>query len=181
MNTYAIYDTTTGAVRWFMTSTPDHIDVSIPQGCGWIEIEEAPAGGWHVDLTTKGLVSGALDLRTLDQAKADKRAELKESRTDVVYSTFVWSGSPFDCNADSQALIQGAVLDSLVAAQLAQPFSVDWTLADNTVRTLSGSDVIQVGLAMSAWIRTNFSKGQALQSSIAAATSVAQLESIQWA
>jgi hypothetical protein len=121
-----------------------------------------------------------IDQRSLEQAKADKRAELRVARTAAIYSTFTWDGSEFDANVESQGLIKGAVLDAMVASQAGADFSIDWTLADNSVRTLSGSDVIQMGLAMSALIKTNFSKSQALQAALEASTSIEQLESITW-
>lgn len=120
------------------------------------------------------------DTRTIEQLREARWQEIKASREAVINSTFAWDGSVFDCDPTSQVRIQGGVLDAMVAVQQSQPFSVAWTLADNTVRALSATDMVQVGLAMAMAIRDNFSRGQMLRSSINAATTAAQLESIQW-
>ena len=61
------------------------------------------------------------------------------------------------------------------AAQLtaAAPFSVDWTLADNTVRALNAQNMLDVGRALGAHIITRHAKGRALRARIDAATTPA--------
>jgi hypothetical protein len=54
----------------------------------------------------------------------------------------------------------------LDANNVGPAFSIDWTLADNTVRTLSQADMVNVGLAMGQHIQTQFSKARSLRSQI---------------
>jgi len=178
--TYAIYDLTTGAVRWFMTSEPDHIDGSTPSGCGWIEVDSIPNGGWHVDLESKVLVEGALDLRTLEQVKADQWETVKAARDAALNGTFNWNGMVFDADEVSQQRIQGAVQLATLAAS-DPTFTIGWTLHDNTTSTLSGTDLINVGKALGTFVQTIFAKGVSLRAQINAATTAADVKAISWA
>jgi len=175
--TYAIYDLTTGALRWFMTSEPEHIDASTPAGCGWIEVDSTRDGLWHVDLDSKALVEGAIDTRSLAQVKLDQWAVVKAARDAAINSSFTWDGSAFDSDETSQRQIQGAVA---AAALVGSSFSVQWTLKDNTTRTLSYDDVVSVGRALFAWVQTNFDRGVDLREQINAATSAEAVKAIGW-
>lgn len=67
-----------------------------------------------------------------------------------------------------------------LAAQAGQPFSIDWTLADNTVRTLSGADMIAAGQAMALHIEAQHETGRAVRAAIMAATTLAEVDAVQW-
>lgn len=120
------------------------------------------------------------DTRSLDQARLDQWARVKAGRDATIFSSFTWGGSPFDANDDSQQRIQGAVQLALLAKGANQSYSVDWTLADNTVRTLSGDDMIAVGLALGGFVQANFVRGQALRSQIQAAADLASVAAVVW-
>ena len=120
------------------------------------------------------------DERTLDEARADQRALVKAAREAAVLRGFTWEGSRFDADELSQQRIGSAVTLAMLAAQLGVPFNRDWTLFDNAIRTLSGSDMIQVGLACGQFVGEAFSTGQALQAQIEAATTVDEVKSIVW-
>jgi len=50
---YAIYDSTTGEIRLFMTSEPAEIAASTPTGCSYLAITAIPnTADWYVDLTS---------------------------------------------------------------------------------------------------------------------------------
>ena len=59
-------------------------------------------------------------------------------------------------------------------------FSIGWVLADNTVRTLSQSDMLQVGAALGDHVAAQFAKGVLLREQIEAATTAAQIEAVVW-
>ncbi|OIP19571.1 MAG: hypothetical protein AUK51_01155 [Comamonadaceae bacterium CG2_30_59_20] len=94
----------------------------------------------------------------------------------VVYAGFTWDGSTFYSDATSQNRITGAV----TLAQLSSAFTIDWTLADNTVRNLGQMDMFQVGAALGVHVQTQFAKGQALRAQIDAATTQAEVEAVVW-
>lgn len=116
------------------------------------------------------------DPRTLADLKAQQWTQIKQSRSAAEYAGFTWDGSTFDSDAISQQRITGAV----TMAQLNPAFEIDWTLADNTIRTLSAPDMISVGLALGVHVATVFAKGQALRAQIEAAATREEVESIVW-
>jgi len=121
-----------------------------------------------------------IDERTLDQAKTDQWSKVKAARDAAEFGGFAWDGSTFDSDVVSQSRIQGASQLATLAALASEPFSVDWTLADNTVRTLSGADMLAAGQAMGVHIMTVHETGRTLRAAIEAATTIAEVESIDW-
>jgi len=118
------------------------------------------------------------DLRDLDAIKRDQWSKVKAARDAAIRGSFTWDGSVFDSNETSQRQIQGAVQ----LAQLAGTgFSIDWTLQDNSVRTLTSTEMIQVGIALGTWVQTNFTKGISLREQINAATDAASVQAVTWA
>lgn len=114
------------------------------------------------------------------RAKADKLKEIHSIRDSKEYGGFSWDGSLFDSDPQSQLRIQGGVQLANMSAMSGQPFSIDWTLADNTVRTLSGADMIAVGMALAAHVQTVHATGRALRAQIEAATTAAEVEAVVW-
>lgn len=60
------------------------------------------------------------------------------------------------------------------------PFSIDWTLADNTVRTLDAVQMLAVGTAMGEHISVVHAHGRQLREAIWAAEDAAALELLTW-
>jgi hypothetical protein len=122
-------------------------------------------------------VKAWIDTRDLEQVRADKWTEIKAARECAEYGGFTWDGSAFDSGAISQARIQASVqLANIVGAA----FSIDWTLADNTVRTLSAPDMLAVGIALGQHVQAQFGKARALRFQIEAAALAATLEALAW-
>ena len=117
---------------------------------------------------------------TLEGAKAKRWGEIKQQRDAIEGSGFTWDGSVFDSDLTSQSRIQGAVQLAVLAAGAGQPFSIEWTLADNSVRTLNGTDMINVGFALAAHVESVFTIGRALREDILAATTVPEVGAVQW-
>lgn len=118
-----------------------------------------------------------LDPRTLDELKAAKWDEIKDARTAADATGFTWNGSRFDSDPASQARIQGGVL---LATVIGAQFTQDWTLADNTVRTLSQADMVAVGIAMSQHVAALFQRARVLRAQILAASVAAEVAAVQW-
>ena len=116
------------------------------------------------------------DPRTLADLKAAQWTQIKQARSAAEYAGFTWDGSTFDSDAISQNRITGAV----ALAQMSASFSIGWVLANNTVRTLSQSDMLQVGAALGAHVAAIFAKGVLLRAAIEAATSREAVEAIVW-
>lgn len=116
------------------------------------------------------------DLRTLQDLRAAKWAEIKQARSVVEYGGFTWDTSTFDSDAISQARIQGAVQ----LAGMSADFAIDWTLADNAARTLSAANMLAVGAALGLHVASQFAKARGLRAQVEAAASAAELTLIGW-
>lgn len=116
------------------------------------------------------------DPRTLKDLKMQQWGLIKQARETAEYAGFTWNAYVFDSDTLSQNRITGAV----TLAQLSTDFSVDWVLADNTVRTLNQVEMLQVGAALGNHVAEQFSKGVILRNAIDAATSKEEVESILW-
>lgn len=114
------------------------------------------------------------------RAKADKLKEIHSIRGSKEYGGFSWDGSLFDSDPQSQLRIQGGVSLAQMALANNQPFSIDWTLQDNTVRTLNGTEMIGVGLALANHVTTLHGISRILKQQVDAASTLQEVEAIQW-
>lgn len=120
------------------------------------------------------------DPRTMDDHKSERWTFIKRARDQAEFSTFTWDGSVFDSDRTSQSRIQGAAQLAQIALAAGQPFSIDWTLADNTVRTLTASDMLQVGMAMGQHINECHERGRQRRQAIMDAQSIEQVNAVVW-
>lgn len=117
----------------------------------------------------------------IETARACKWAEIKGERDRLENGGFDVPGvGRFDSDADSRARIVGAVTAAKIAQDAGQPFSVEWTLADNTTAMLNAEQVISVGFAMLTHTTSTHEKGRVLRAQIAAAEDVDSLNAITW-
>ena len=112
----------------------------------------------------------------LDKAKAIKWAELKKDRATAEYAGFTWDSSVFDTDQVSQGRISSAV----TLATLDASFTVNWTLADNSIRTLSAADMIAFGQALGSHIEAIFVHGQDLRTQLEMATTLEGINALNW-
>ena len=145
---------------------------------GWIELDkniqlpEQPSEKHVFNYLTKQWE----DPRTLSEIKSQQWLLVKAKRTEVESSGFTWNNLVFDSDAISQQRIAGAVQLALMNPL----FSTNWTLADNTVRTLNQQQMLAVGMSLGEHITTVFTKGQTLRMSIDLATTKDAIEAIYW-
>lgn len=118
-----------------------------------------------------------VDPRTLDDFKADQWAVIKQARDQAEFGGFVWDGSRFDSDPISQSRIQGA---AQLAANAEPSWSIDWTLADNTVRTLSAADIVAVGMALGEHVNSCHETARVLRQQIEQATTKEQVQAVVW-
>jgi hypothetical protein len=118
-----------------------------------------------------------VDARTPDALKADKWAEIKAARDAAEHGGFTWDGSVFDSDPESQTKIVGA---TQLANMNPASFLMDWTLKDNTVRTLTGAQMISVGQALAVHVNAQHVLGRTLRQQIEAATTAAEVNAIHW-
>ena len=118
----------------------------------------------------------------VNAARVMKWEEIKQKRADVEFSPFTWDGSSFDADIQSRTRVQGAVMMAQLAVAQGQGagFSVDWTLSDNTIRTLGAADMIAAGLALGNHVGAAYATARSLRAGLAAASTLAEVAAIVW-
>lgn len=137
-----------------------------------VDMPPRPSANHVFDYDTKQWA----DPRTLEELKAAKWEEIKAARDVAEFGGFTWDGSTFDSDSASQQRIIGAAQ----LAALDTSFVIDWTLADNTVRTLNASEMIAVGEALGIHVNAQHVKGRTLRQQIEQATTKAEVEAVAW-
>lgn len=116
------------------------------------------------------------DPRTLLELRAARWEEIKLARAAAEFGGFEWDGSRFDSDSISQGRIQGAVQ----LAAMSPDFSVDWTLSDNSVRTLSSQDVASLGTALGLHVAAQHTIARVLRACIESAISLEEIATTHW-
>lgn len=121
------------------------------------------------------------DSRELQDHKEAKWIQIKAARDAASDAGFTWDGSTFQSDAaKSRGEITGAALAASIAKSTGQPFSINWTLTDNSVRSLNADQMIATGMALLAHINAVHEIGRGLRAQIDAATTVEEVEAITW-
>jgi hypothetical protein len=161
--------------------SPDQLPPA-DEGQQWIEVSG------HIRNWTTALVDGQCvpvpkeptESALLAASKSRARETVNEMRGAREFSFFTWDGSTFDADAKSQARLQGAFQLANLALLSGQPFQIEWTLADNTVRQLSGPDMVSVGHALADHVLAAHRAAAILKAQIDAATTIAEVEAVAW-
>jgi hypothetical protein len=188
---FTVYDTATGEVLWTGQCAENELAIQAPPGRTAALGAGVPGEGYwngQAFVTRPPRPSAAHDWSwankgwTLDlgRAKTQRWDAIKAARDAAEFGGFTWDGSRFDSDAISQSRIQGAAQLAQLAVAQGQPFSIDWTLADNSTRTLDGMSMIAVGVAMGEHIGACHAIGRQLRIVLAAATTLAEVEAVQW-
>ncbi|MEO8296354.1 MAG: DUF4376 domain-containing protein [Burkholderiales bacterium] len=191
MKTFAIYTHATGDIIQTASCPDEDIQAfADSMGAMWLEIGAGAAlaqsvviDGELVDLgqapsTFHRIVSGAwVDPRTIADLRAAKWVAIKVDRARAEAAPLVVAGCTFDAGPTSQQRIAGAVQLALIGGAA---FSIDWTLADNTVTTLSAPEMVAVGLALGAQVSAAHERARTLRTAIEAATTAAEVEAVVW-
>ena len=126
-----------------------------------VEIPVKPSVHHVFDWAAKDWV----DPRSLQDLKDARWAEVRRERDSAEFGGFSWDGSRFDSDALSQQRITGAVTLAMMNSAL----SIEWTLADNTVRTLTAADMIAVGVALGQHVNACHERARVLRGEIESA------------
>jgi len=114
---------------------------------------------------------------TLDAARDRAWSAIKAARSRAEAGNFTFDGGIYQINVGQ---VGGCVLAAKLAKDAGAPFSQDWTLFDNSVRTLDADHMIAMGLAMLAAVDGIYKTGRALRDQIDAAASIDTVEAIAW-
>jgi hypothetical protein len=134
-------------------------------GSEFISIGNPPTPNHTFDYVIKEWV----DLRTLDEIKAQKWAEIKSERDRIEFGGFEFEGDIYDSDQVSQGRILGAA-----SAGLSQV----WTLANNATVSLSAEQLKSLYAALQMHVAVAHERGRIAREAIQAATTKEQIEAI---
>lgn len=109
------------------------------------------------------------DFRSPSELKVKKWESIKAQRTSLEYSGFEFEGNIYDSDQISQGRIMGAALAGIDQI---------WTLADNTTRELSASQMQQLYVALSQHITAIHERGRIARAAIEAAQTKEEVEAV---
>ena len=135
-------------------------------GSEFISIGNPPTPNHTFDYDIKAWV----DLRTLDEIKAHKWAEIKQQRDHLEFGGFEFEGNTYDSDQVSQGRIMGAALAGVEQG---------WTTADNSTVTLTGTKLLELYHALQVHIASVYERGRVTREAINAATTKEEVEGIQ--
>ena len=148
------------------TDTPenraDYWDFNLDQ---FVSIGNPPTPNHTFDYVIKEWV----DLRTLDEIKAQRWTGIKSERDRIEFGGFEFDGDIYDSDQVSQGRILGAVLAGLPQI---------WTLANNTTVSLSAEQLKSLYAALQMHVAVAHERGGIAREAIQAATTKEQIEAI---
>lgn len=185
---YTIYQLTTGKIISVITCSEESLPFNIPENCGSILGNYSPKEGYiknnqFVSYPLKPNIYSTFDFENeqwvtdLAKAKLEQWKKIKDARDTAEFAGFIWDNSTFDSDTVSQARIQSSTQLAMINPN---SFSVTWTLADNSLRTLSSGDMIAVGAALSSHIQNVHQIGQTLRNNINSSNTVEEILAINW-
>jgi len=118
-----------------------------------------------------------VETATLDEAKAMAWDRIKAARDVAEAADFTCAGYAYQSD---KARISGAALAALMAQVASQPYTIDWTISDNSVVTLDGPQMMAVGVALMQHIDGVFEIARGLRVQIEAATTIAEAVAVNW-
>lgn len=118
-----------------------------------------------------------VDTRNLQAAKDQAWRAVKVARAIAEVSNFTCDGSVYQMDTRR---VPGAALMGLMAKLSGAPFSIEWTLSDNTLRTLNSDEIMAVGAAQGAHVDAVFETARILRKVIDDATTVDQVDAARW-
>lgn len=134
-------------------------------GSEFISIGNPPTPNHTFDYVIKEWV----DLRTLDEIKAQRWTGIKSLRDQIEFGVFEFEGNIYDSDQVSQGRMLGVVLAGLPQI---------WTLANNTTVSLSAEQLKSLYAALQMHVAVAHERGRIAREAIQAATTKEQIEAI---
>lgn len=115
---------------------------------------------------------------SLDDAKTKACNQVNLNRDELESSGFMYLGYVFDSNAISVQRISNKALSALTAKMTNTPFSVDWTVKDNSIITLDADQMIACQEALTQRATKLHQHATSLKTMINAAISIDEVNSV---
>lgn len=167
-------------------ATAAQLDATQPM-LNWQDTYSIPLG--HIAAPETWLISpegpfagGALIVpaEPLETAKARKWTALKQRRDELETAGFPYLGKTFDSDSRSVQRITTTVLAAQAVTASGEPFSIDWTTADNSIITLDGPQMLGVPVALAVYGGGLHATATELRLAIEAATTEAEVSAVIW-
>lgn len=120
------------------------------------------------------------DLRSLAQQQLDQWELIKSSRNEALTAPLTTLYGVFDADIYSQKNITDAIAMLQTLAASGYPQTIEYTLFDNTVVTLSTAQMVEVGLTLGQRTQQIYATSRSLRVAIDAATTLSEIEAITW-
>lgn len=138
-------------------------------------LELMPDGSrWRVGTILR--TDGSGEELTLERAKKEKRSEIVGARNAAEVAPIVVAGAAFDVDITSLMRIKIA----LDMAKVIPGWSEEWTLADNTSKTVTADTLQAVILALAMRSRELHMRSRLLQAQVEGATTIEAVQAIVW-
>jgi hypothetical protein len=118
--------------------------------------------------------------RTLEQAKLDARQQINGKRDTLEASGFPYLDKTFDSDPRSVQRISTAVQAAQAAIGAGQPFSITWTAQDNTTVDLDAVGMMGMPVALAQYAAGLHEHAKGKKALIDAATTITEVDAIQW-
>ncbi len=115
----------------------------------------------------------------VEKAKPIARAMVNKHRDKKKHAPFTVDGlGEFSADEDSKSNVDGAAQAALMSKLASQPFSINWSLHDNTAITLDADQMQAVGLALMAHIDTAYTDARTKKDAIDSVTTMDEIEAV---
>ncbi|AYJ87677.1 DUF4376 domain-containing protein [Sphingomonas paeninsulae] len=151
-----------------------------PDGFRWTEVP-TPALDYTVELLDGKYTAVPYvfsPVIVLSSTKAAMRNALSTLRDVMEWAGCATPVGRSDTTPDSQRKVNGAVTMALIASTAGAPFSIDWTMADNSSATLDAQGMIALGVAVGRYVSACHDRGAVIKAAIDAAATIEALEAI---
>lgn len=129
------------------------------------------------------LPTGALivkPLKTLEEAKTEKLAEITAERDKREQTGFDYMGKTFDADTTSLQRLTLAAQSASIALSANEPFTINWTVQDDSSITLNAAEMIGIVPAIATHADNLHQEGRNLKDAVNKAKTVKAVEAIVW-
>lgn len=140
----------------------------------WIEIPEGYPETHIWDIENQCFIP------SIEKARRRKKAEITMLRDAHIVGGADTALGVMDSDPLSITKVNGAVVMAMLAQSAGQPFEIGWTMKDNTTITHTADQMIAAGLAVGQHVSQCHDIGVALKAAIDAATTIEEVEAVEW-
>lgn len=142
--------------------------------------EEKPTGYFTSEEWNELHPPEAPEQASLEEVKFVKRQEINAERDRQEQGGFSFKDTVFDSDQVSYTRLLGASQTAQMSLASGIPYSVEWTLQDNTICEMSAQDMIDIIPAFAVYSNTLHEKANLLKNQVADAISIEEVEVIFW-